>query len=108
MEIIRALWLTSVGDVDDMVDLAMGTDVLKRVMRDMKEFDPSFALPEGFFPGNTPTKEDEAELKAAGIAQEVEGSNKPNEKARADEEASTLMKLKQVLKGMGVLKWMGL
>jgi hypothetical protein len=38
------------GSVDDMVDLAMGTDVLKSVMHYMKEFDPSFQLPEGFFP----------------------------------------------------------
>jgi hypothetical protein len=38
--------------MNDMVDLAFGTDVLKRVMHYMREFDPLFELPEGFFPAD--------------------------------------------------------
>jgi len=68
----------SVGSVDDMIDLAMGEDILKRVMHNMKEFDPSFALPEGFFPSNPRAREDEVEVQATNVAKQVEDSMKTN------------------------------
>jgi len=40
------------GTMGEMIQLAYGPDVVKRVIQNMTEFDSSFKLPDGFFLAN--------------------------------------------------------